>query len=845
MKKIIRKFQRSGTQIALAVLLVFIGLILQIAPARQALDNLTYDLIENLGGTSAMSPDFLMISIGEEDIQTLGGWPLSRDYYGLLLHGLTSMGADVVAIDLLLDSPSAAHPERDRQLAEFMETGPPVVLSMVFSKFSTGVAEIPVMPLDIFRNVSSQGFSNFHEAGKLRRAPVSTSAEDSTYLSLGAEMARIALGAHIQAYVERSILYFFDGRRIIRKIFIDRDGCMLLPGSPSLTSLRQMGLLEALQLIADSTSALDLHGVKVIVAATAPGLPVLLQSASGETVPAAFIHAMAAQTILDQKWLRQIPAFFALLVWILIVMLTLQLMRIKQFGFRMLSMTGLVLVILLLSWLIKIIFGIVLPMADGVAAVILTLVAAVIIEQKKIQKHWFVKSEAYRQRLAGSRDALAMAEAEFMAMSAGTDAQSDELARSRRHIARLEKQVRDIESYTSSSTLSGRSYGGLIHAAGSPLEKVLKLIDTVAAGDLPIIIQGETGTGKELVARAIHRNSERMHAPFVAINCGALSENLLESELFGHEKGAFTGAHMRRKGRFELADGGTLFLDEITETAPAFQARLLRVLQEGAFERVGGEKTIRCSVRIVAATNRDIKRDVEESSFRADLYYRLNGMTLTLPPLRDRHGDLPVLIEHFLKEHAGPSVDGVSTAAMEQMDYYAWPGNIRELENAIRRAIMVAKGHSRRLIQVSDLPPEMAEISAEVHAAYQPLEDQVLNSLRSFDFSRSAISQTAKLLGDRDRGTITEYFRGLCFESFVDNDFNQADAVKQLADSTDAEVLQKLNVKFESYLDNLKKSLENSDRDMVSRDRLHSAFKGLPKKYHAALEAVIIHLDRD
>jgi two-component system response regulator HydG len=240
--------------------------------------------------------------------------------------------------------------------------------------------------------------------------------------------------------------------------------------------------------------------------------------------------------------------------------------------------------------------------------------------------------------------------------------------------------------------------------------RLMTLVHQVADSSATILIQGESGSGKELVARAIHKGSSRRKGPFVAVNCAALPETLLESELFGYEKGAFTGAAGRREGRFELADGGTLFLDEVADLSPVTQPKILRVLQEGEFERVGGTKTIRVDVRIVTATNRDLAAMVREKRFREDLFYRLNVITIVVPPLRDRKEDIPALAQHFLRIYAAKNnrrLEGLSDDALSCLEAHSWPGNVRELENVIERAVVLAREGSR--IEVSHLPENLAD----------------------------------------------------------------------------------------------------------------------------------------
>jgi two-component system response regulator HydG len=234
-----------------------------------------------------------------------------------------------------------------------------------------------------------------------------------------------------------------------------------------------------------------------------------------------------------------------------------------------------------------------------------------------------------------------------------------------------------------------------IIGSSPPVIELLEMVSYVAPTEATVLVYGESGTGKELVAEALHKNSERKSKSFVKINCAALAENLLESELFGHEKGAFTGADRRREGKFVQADGGTLFLDEIGETSPAMQVKLLRVLQEQELQRVGGEETVRVDVRIIAATNKDLALEVEKQNFREDLYYRLNVVMITVPPLRDRGEDIAVLVEHFAHRFAAKNrrqLVKITDECLEYLVEYSWPGNVRELENAIERGIILMRG---------------------------------------------------------------------------------------------------------------------------------------------------------
>jgi two-component system response regulator AtoC len=306
--------------------------------------------------------------------------------------------------------------------------------------------------------------------------------------------------------------------------------------------------------------------------------------------------------------------------------------------------------------------------------------------------------------------------------------------------------------YLRSEILKEYGFGEII--GGTPvMEGIFAVIKKVANSRATILVQGESGTGKELVARAIHYNSTRANAPFIKVNCAALPENLLESELFGHEKGAFTGAVSRRSGRFELAHRGTLLLDEVSEIPLGLQAKLLRVLQEREFERVGGATPIKVDVRIVATTNRNLDEEIEAKRFREDLFFRLNVIPITLPPLRDRDGDIPLLAAHFVDWYCRENNRAPKTIcpeAMEMMSSYPWPGNVRELQNVIERAVVLDVDETIR--------PE--------HVALRPIgsggddTDEIVDAVGSTvaEMERRLILKTLKALGG-NRGRTAEVLR--------------------------------------------------------------------------------------
>ena len=288
-----------------------------------------------------------------------------------------------------------------------------------------------------------------------------------------------------------------------------------------------------------------------------------------------------------------------------------------------------------------------------------------------------------------------------------------------------------------------------IIGSSKTLDSVLKKVKQVTSTDATVLITGETGTGKELIARAVHNISSRAERPLVKVNCAALPSNLIESELFGHERGAFTGAHTRKIGRFELAHGGTIFLDEIGDLPMELQVKLLRVLQEGEFERLGGTQTLKVDVRVIAATNSELEKAIEEGRFREDLYYRLNVFPIKVPPLREHREDIPLLVRHFVQKFGARSAKRIETVPQKVMDdlqAYPWPGNVRELENIIERAVIVSPGSK---LQLGDWPPATAKPpGAAADLSLEEVEkNHIIEVLEMTGWRVSGERGAAKILG--------------------------------------------------------------------------------------------------
>ena len=331
-------------------------------------------------------------------------------------------------------------------------------------------------------------------------------------------------------------------------------------------------------------------------------------------------------------------------------------------------------------------------------------------------------------------------------------AAQDALQRAMAELEQNKNRLQVESDYLQEEILEDHNFGEIIgHDAG--LHQAMKKVEQIAPLDVTVLVLGETGTGKELIARAIHNSSARKERALIKVNCAVLQPNLIESELFGHEKGSFIGAISRRIGRFELADGGTIFLDEIGELAPELQTKLLRVLQEGEFERIGSAETIKVDVRIIAATNRNLTLAIQRGEFREDLFYRLNSFPVTLPPLRQRQNDIPLLVETFARRFAnklGKQIKTIPPKTMRTLQEYSWPGNVRELKNVIERSVVLSPGASLQLddiFETNPLPSPATAIPAQGQTLEEMERNYIIQTLKATKWKISGSGGAAQQLG--------------------------------------------------------------------------------------------------
>ena len=840
------KILQNRVVVLISFIIIFASADYFYLPWNESVNNSLLDLQLKIRGNRSISDDIAIVFIGDDDVKAIGSWPITRDYYGYFIYAAHTFGASIIAIDVLFAHPNEDHPEYDAALAELIQSSGNVCLPMIFSELIiTGNENIqdsssiyfglnPINTFERFRRTAiGTGFSNLSTTGVIRKSPMIINSAEGIIPSFGLEAARLFLSpASSIEFKERNVI-LIEKDKIVRKIPVDNKAEIVLNPFGDLENIKAYHFLDVLKTFEENPENLLFNNKLVFLIVSASGISNIHSTPLSEVFPASLVHIAVAENIISQNYLVKIPPLIQILLIGFMILLAQLTWTWPRHYWQVIVGVSLPILLLIISQIILTNWNTIIPVLYPLSGYLVVLFyfsgqnfLKQRAEQDSIKKMMKLEIQLKERKLEKIQGLLKQE-------SETTEKSIEKIELQKETIRQLQKELSDLKSYVIPELETMKlEFSEIIYTENSPMAKVLDLVGKVAMDDIPVLILGETGTGKELVARAIHKNGERKENPFIAINCGALSETLLESELFGHEKGAFTGANNQRKGRFELANGGTIFLDEISETSPVFQTKLLRILQEGVFERVGGEQSIHVDIRVIAATNKQLDLQISNHKFRSDLYYRLNGFSISLPPLRERIDDIPMLVSYFLKKYEHDSVVEISDRAMNELKIYTWPGNVRELENTIRRAAILAKSAGRRIIQIEDLPKDqMHESSIFVHTT---LEEQILKLLRSLEFSRSAISQTAKALGNKDRGTITEYFRGICFEKLVATNFDIELTAKEIAGSNSEEVIERVRRKLMTYLDNLKSS--DLDEGLKS-----SVYKGLPQKFHASLDHIIKH----
>jgi transcriptional regulator with GAF, ATPase, and Fis domain/CHASE2 domain-containing sensor protein len=859
-----------GAAVALPVTLLLLAVASLYAPIEDQLTRVRY----RLRGVEPADTSIALIYVDNEAIKTLG-WPIRRNFHALLLHALTDLRPRAIGLEIVFEDPRVGYqefPEYDTLLAGMIRRAGCVVLASYFDHVgqgaeSTAVAVPPAayyprvhgdmppgrglhLPLAPFAGAAAGiGHVNFSDDDD-GAIPAVVAAGTAAVPAFSVELLRVALGASRDDVFLRDGLVLIDREGREHRLPLADHAEVRLNFGGSVRSFLRYPLLDVLR----SYDALKhgergtvpverLEGKIILVGVIAEGRSEFRSTPFDARTPTLVHHATLIDDALRGRFLEVVPfAVTGGVLFLLSLGCACSVLRLPRPLHALVAFSAPAFAVVVAIALFAL-AGVLLPVAGialgGIASAAVALMIRSRWEENRVDVLTAEKVTIMTQ-LRDREAKVALLERELLARQdeAGKPRTEELLEEIRRHkleIYALSSKAQDMERFEPPSSdlqSAPETFEGIVYGTSGPMRQVVDFVRKIAPSDAPVLLLGESGTGKELVARAIHARSGRAVKPFVAVNCGALAENLLESELFGHEKGAFTGAVKDRMGRFELADGGSIFLDEIGEVSEAFQLKLLRVLQEGEFERVGGAKTVRVNVRVVAATNRELREEVSHGRFREDLYYRLNVLTISLPPLRDRPGDVALLLQHFLAREGGGVT--VSRGVMEILQSHRWPGNVRELESSVTRAVLMAKAENRSMIVARDLPDELA---SALRGAV-PVPDQVLDLLREKEFSRSAVSDTAAELGGLNRGTVAEYLRGECLRIFAECEYRFEPAARRIALSPDEAILDRVRKRLNEYLLNIASAVDQSQPWELSRSALRPKTKNLPQRYHPFVDQV-------
>ena len=773
-------------------------------------NRLTENTIVKLAGQRSLDPRIIIIHINETDIEKLGGWPLKRSYYALLIDKLTKLGASKIGIEVLLSNNAAIQFIYNDLLNEEIKRSGRVVVSSLIT--NTGIADSIIYSqpkLDIPDLTS--GHLNYIS-------------NDGIFIPNSITVN----GTHEKSFSSALANKDFNSDRIKINFY------------SSWKNFQNYSLLEFFRMAEENDSNLvNFKNKIVLVGISDPSIAKTISTGFDKELPGIALHAFALDNILTNRTLNfrlsSYLAFVFLLPLFVIILVKIKLpppyaILVYLFGFLISAY------ILLTFFFIEV----------NYSAVIIPAVVCLMIEfgfnlseSKAKLQNTFNESEILKRALSVKEEELAGLK--DLLGSASEKKQSEltsKIVFLEEEISQLKKWKDDNEpEIISAEEETSTTFEGMVFES-NVMRDLVEMVKKISASDATTLILGESGSGKELVARAIHNLGKRKDNNFVTVNCAAMPESLLESELFGHVKGAFTNAITDRKGKFELADNGTIFLDEIGETTENFQAKLLRVIQFGEVQKVGAAEIKHVNVRVIAATNKNLEERVKEKLFREDLYYRLNVLKLELPPLRERKDDIELLALHFIRME--DSELKISKAVLNSLTKNEWRGNVRELESVIKRAVIFAKSENRKIIQLNDLSEEYRKVDRA------NLEDLILESLRHKSFSHSSINETAKELGNINRTVVSENLRGMFFKKYVANSFQFDRTISELAQTDDEESLVRLRSKAETYIENLQKDLAKVRVKEFENIKsvFASKYKNLPAKFHSHLDETIKDLLR-
>lgn len=806
LRKGILKYFPGGNKNHVRILIILItSVILLLLPsAAGRIDNAVKYSLLNFFPETQPDSNIVIISITQNDIEQLGGWPLKRNFYALLINKLSAFQVKSIGIEVFLSGTNSMQDIYDELLIDEIQKSGKVVLSSILMKKEDGEDSLIIPKLKQRTPYIKTGHINYSADNQIIVPG---------YISID--------GIHEYCFAAQIPSIKLNEEKLYTNIF------------SSWEAFKNLSSLEFIKLVEENSSNLVfLKNKYVLIGITDPTLAKSVSTNYDAGMPGIGLHAFTLDNILNSRTIKRefsIPA--TLLMILLLAFLYFPKSNIDfkyRYLFQMIGY-GLIAIFLLKIFYIEVNYSFwLLPLIF-----LFTAEFIFIFSLKRDELQIRFNENAHLKNLLRIKETK-LTELENRVRQS-TNVQNEDLQR-QIEILKVEiNQLKKNEENEAAITIDSaevKDFHGIVYKS-EKIKKIVSLIEKIAPHDATVLIQGESGTGKELIARALHNLSKRKEKNFIALNCAAIPETLLESELFGHVKGAFTNAVGDKKGKFEFADGGTLFLDEVAETSEAFQTMLLRAIQFGEFFKVGSNQTQKVDVRIIAATNKNIENAVKEKTFREDLFYRLNVLKIDVPPLRERREDILVLAKYFSRRE--DSSFEISRIVIDSLVKNEWRGNVRELESVITHALIMAKAENRTLIKLSDLPDDYRKYEKS------ELEAMILDSIRAKAFSHSAMNETAKELGGLSRTMVSESLRGIFLKTFVECGFDQDKTIRAISLDKSESVIQKVSDKLDTYLENIESGIKRlQDKEFSEvKSELASKYKNLPAKYHEYLDTLI------
>ncbi len=872
------------TKVYFLLLIAMLLLHLLFSNPFKRLDSDYTDLQFKMRGQVKVDSSIMTLYIDKAIMDSLGRVPLKWVYYARIIDYLSNLNVKAIGIDNIFDKNSPDYPTQASWLVAAIKKSGRVCVGGYFDMIkSNSVVDTELKPKNeisdsissarndssnifygagletpfpwLLRNAAGFGHLNFEGDVSIRKVPLALANADSNlkFMKIGELIPAFGLElARIYYHLPKDSIIINNDNIIVR----NGDKTINIPTKNSQMLINYCGGIKSLNMLSISNflsmyyaylrtnkmppQLKDFQDKIVLIGLMGKRTSQFASTPYDSKFPFIGIHANVLDTILRQRFLYDIPFWVSLILSMLMAGLIFYIIWDKKYGLlKAILFSGLLIIVYLAVSFLFFNLNVIFSIQPVIFSIIVFLSAIayqynlVLVHSEKVER----EKHSIESILNKSKQKITRLEQTLHGMQTNTDGNdsSEQLTNYQSELQNLTTKFMDLSPY-STKKKDNHEHEGIIFSKNSKMEEVVNFAKKIAPTNATVLLSGESGTGKELIAKVIHNLSERNKKKFIAINCGAVPETLLESELFGHEEGAFTGAGKMRKGYFETADNGTIFLDEITETNELFQTKLLRVLQSGEFNRVGGNDTVKVDVRIVAASNKNIEELVKNGKFREDLYYRLNVIKIMLPPLRTRKNDIPALIDYFLKKEKADHLS-ISKSVMEAFFNYNWPGNVRQLENVIKRSAILTKVENNNLIKIKNLP---VEIITSLKNKFD-VEGQIIVKLREKGFSHSAITETANELGGLHRSTVSEYLRGVCFREYCNHDFDSQRAAYNIAGSEDVMITERVKNKIEEYINNLLKNIEQDVPLSQLNEKLNYKFKKLPNRYHVFLQKIVAH----